>query len=172
MVEFKCNKQGQNKWSECKKYNENMNVRTKERIEIAQQKSTFIGLNSSRREYFTHNIDNCIIPPSAQTPKRGDYLLFQVERGHLWLVELKGNSLDDAYKQLAKTFEQISGQINEWQLNGKRHACVVLSSYKSATSMSHNLAERRSYLRKKGFELIDNYSLKTWGKMVVNLDVE
>lgn len=170
MVEFICVQKGRKKWVKCEEHNGSLEKRTKEFIELSQQKSTFRGLNKGKKEYYVHSIDECIIQPTANTPKRGDYLLFEAQIGHFWLIELKGNSVDDAYKQIIKTYEQLSNKFNEWKLNGKRYACVVLSGYKSPTSISASLDITKKNLRKKGFLLIDNYNTKTWGKLIVDLD--
>lgn len=162
MVEFTCVQKGQKKWEKCEEYNGSFEKRTKECIELSQQKSTLKGLNKDKKEYYVHSIDDCIIRQTAYALKRGDYLLFETQKGDFWLIELKGNSVDDAYKQIIKTYEQLSNNFNEWKLNGKRYACVVLSGYKSATSISASLDTTQKNLRKKGFLLIDNYKTKTW----------
>lgn len=86
---------------------------------LRENKSSVSALNSSRDQIFLFKPDEFIT-----TKKACDYLLLNCEKINCWYIELKGNNLDHAYRQITQTIQYT------WQLLTESHkvnAVIVLT---------------------------------------------
>lgn len=101
---------------------ENSKLYKKNETLCCEEKGKKLYLDTEEASFYRIKIDGGIIKKDNNTSKRCDFIVIEKENENIWIyVELKGNKLDEAYKQILETF-------NKYKENNTINYAAIVSS--------------------------------------------
>ncbi|MBB5436930.1 hypothetical protein HDC92_000594 [Pedobacter sp. AK017] len=101
--------------------------------------------NTSNKTICKAKVDNCLI--TDQTVKKCDFLFNIQEDGKYYLVELKGQSIDVALKQIERTYDIVNKNIKTTP--DKYTGIIVSSAVPKAANLKYANLQEKLYRDKK-----------------------
>lgn len=111
-------------------------------VKVEEKGRKFILVNTNRKEVLRIRIDNCVIKDNNSN--KCDFLIIDPDKNNSYFIELKGQNVKHALKQLEDTIQKIENISNGYIKTkfSKKFAFAVLSQCPLPSTQIQNIQRR------------------------------